>query len=141
MNIRRPAVVKAMMKSGALILALWIGAAQTVSATDCSCLVCEGRETCGGCSKPPAPSDPSPECCGGEAEPAPAKGPCVHLDPSEDVVLDDSSVPAILFQGDLIVPVGGIPTWDLPDVRVPDVGIPRPAREGPLNLLNSVLLI
>ena len=127
------------MKAALTLLALWIGTVQTVTFTDCACgAVCENKGSCQACpTEEPAPAG----CCHEEPAPAPADRACTHLDPSHDTTVE--SVPAA---SPLLVTIAALSPDDvvhpdLPVASAPADAVPRPAREGPLHLLNSVLII
>ena len=78
------------MKHLLLGLTLWMGAAQTVSFTNCcQGTLCSQKDNCPACPENKAPG--SDDCCGKGTQPKAGEGGCVHLEPSFEV---DSGITA-----------------------------------------------
>jgi hypothetical protein len=72
------------MKHLLLGLALWMGAAQTVSFTNCcQGTLCSQKDNCPACPESKTPG--SDDCCGKGTQPKAGEGGCVHLEPSVEV--------------------------------------------------------
>lgn len=133
------------MKTATAVLCLWLAASQTVAFSNCcKGVFCSEKDECPPCG---SDADPGRACC--EAD-APASGsdqertPCVHVEPSSDVVQDDASLklgPAWTSVA-LEAAEGTIDVEEsLGRAFAPGVDPPRRPKRVPLFLLDSVLLI
>jgi hypothetical protein len=72
------------MKNLLLVLALWLGAAQTVTFTNCCHgTLCSQKDSCPACPENKAPG--SDDCCGQGMPARAGDSGCVHLEPSFEV--------------------------------------------------------
>lgn len=130
------------MKVFPLLALLWLGTTQAVSFSNCcQGIFCSQKDNCPPCG---GASDEGRTCCeseGRDEEPVP----CVHIEPSTDLVQEDISAsvdaPAVLLLPGVPEPD---PLFEALPVRCFTEGADPPARpEGstPLYLLNRTLLI
>ena len=77
------------MKAGIVLVALWLAAAQTVSYSNCcKGSLCSEKQDCPPCG---SESEDGRACCDQDADPSEnsnsrSETPCVHLEPSSDVL-------------------------------------------------------
>lgn len=133
------------MKTAALVLALLVGATQSLIAADCCCvIVCKHHsEVCSTCAHQSAPAPEKKDCCDKKSSaPAAPESPkrCVHVEPSSEVTIQAAD--AVAAPPTLVL--------DLPPDPAPAAGnsadavdLPALTERGspPLYLLHSVLLI